>query len=146
MSRFVGIVALVIAFGWGGFVLWRVWMPGAQNGLPDRPKPIASIQTVQRDLCSLAKAELDHRHLTGHYATLSELRSVGKAGLPDSRWPYVYVLNFPTAGRFVITAVSLTPIEGQPRVLQVDEQMQVQSRSRPSRVYPCEAQNVSETH
>jgi hypothetical protein len=139
MSRLVGIVALVIAFAWSGFLLYRLAPPRLPQKVQItlQPKPVASIDSVQRDLCTLAQAELDHQHSTGRYANLHELRSSGDTALPDSRWPYTYVLHLPSPDEFVITAVSLTPIENQARVLQVDEQLQVQTRTRPQQVYSC---------
>jgi hypothetical protein len=149
MSRLVGIVALVIAFGWSGFILWRL----ANQRTPQdvkvqlQPKPIANIETVQRDLCSLAQAEVDYRHLTGRYAEIHELANERRTEVPDSRWPYSYMLYLPPeSSRFLIVAVSLTPIETQPRVLQIDDQMQVQSRSHPPQVYPCKRPRISESH
>jgi hypothetical protein len=140
MSRLVGIVALVIAFGWSGFLLYRLATsrPPREAQIQLKPKPIANVEIIQRDLCSLAQAELEYQHSTGQYATLQELHSDGRPALPpDFRWPYTYVLQLPTPDRFVITAVSLTPIESQPRVLQIDDQMQVQTRTHPPQVYAC---------
>jgi hypothetical protein len=140
MSRLVGIVALVIAFGWSGYLVYRL----TSRRLPQKaqislqPKPVASIKAVQLDLCTLAQAELKHQHATGHYANLHELKANGDTSLPDSRWPYTYVLHLPTPDQFVITAVSLTPIESQPRVLQIDDQLQVQARTRPPQIFACE--------
>jgi hypothetical protein len=144
MSRLVGVVALVIAFGWSGFLLWRFASPSTtQGGLPLRPKPIAGIEAVQRDLCSLAQAELQYQHATGQFAALQDLR---KGSLPDSRWPYTYVLYLPpNEERFLIVAVSVTPIDTQPRVFQIDDQLQVQTRTHPAQVYPCKTLPLKES-
>lgn len=146
MSRLVGVVALIIAFGWSGFILYRLAAPR----VPDRaqitltPKPVASVEVVRRDLCSLAQAELDYRHLTGNYAEIKGLIEERHVGVPDLRWPYRYMLYLPpSADRFLIVAVSLTPIDSQPRVLQIDDQMQVQSRTRPPQIYPCESESLT---
>lgn len=146
MSRLVGIIALVIAFGWSGFLLYRLAKPhvAEQAQITLTPKPVASVQVVQRDLCSLAQAELDYRHLTGNYAEIKELIEERHIAVPDMRWPYRYMLYLPpSADRFLIVAVSLTPIESQPRVLQIDDQMQVQSRTRPPQIYPCENESLT---
>jgi hypothetical protein len=146
MSRLVGIVALVIAFGWAGFVLWRLSIPGQAQGLPTRPKPIASVESVQRDLCSLAQGEVEFKNLTGRYAEIPELVSERRIPVSDARWPYRYMLYVPPkSDRFLIVAVALTPIESQPRVFQVDDQLQVQSRSHPTQVYACIATSVKKT-
>lgn len=140
MSRLVGIVALVIAFGWAGFLAWRLLKPHVhhESRISLQPKPIATIETVGEDLCTLAHAEVDYQHLTGRYAAINQLQQEGRVTVPDSRWPYIYVLHLPSTGnRFLIVAVSLTPIESQPRVLQIDDQLQVQTRTHPPRVFAC---------
>ena len=140
MSRLVGIVALVIAFAWSGFILYRFASPRVpeESKIQLQPKPIANLSAVQQDLCSLAQAELDYRHLTGRYAEIRELTNERRTNVSDSRWPYTYMLYLPPeSNRFLIVAVSLTPIESQPRVLQIDEQLQVQTRTRPQQVYAC---------
>jgi|SRR4051812_34058220 hypothetical protein len=139
MSRLVGIVALVIAFTLSALVLYRLAPPPSPQKVQInlRAKPIASIDSVQHDLCTLAQAEIDHQHSTGRYANLHELKSAADTSLPSSRWPYTYVLHLPSPDEFVITAVSLTPIDTQPRVLQIDEQLQVQTRTRPQQVFAC---------
>jgi hypothetical protein len=139
MSRVVGIVALVIAFGWAGFLLYRIAGPRVprQAQIMIKPKPVAGIESVQHDLCSLAQAELDYRHVTGRYAEVQELVN-DRTDVSDSRWPYTYMLYLPPeSSRFLIVAVSLTPIASQPRVLQIDDQLQVQTRTRPPQVYSC---------
>jgi hypothetical protein len=140
MSRLVGIVALVIAFGWSGLILWRFANPRVpeETQIQLQPKPIANIDAVQRDLCSLAQAELDYRHLTGGYAEIHELANERRTTVSDVRWPYRYMLYLPPeSNRFFIVAVSLTPIETQPRVLQIDDQLQVQTRTHPPQVFAC---------
>src|SRR5437899_151942 len=126
MSRLVGIVALVIAFAWPGFILWRLANPRRpqETKIQLQPKPIANIGAVQRDLCSLAQAELDYRHLTGRYAEIPELANERRTEVSDLRWPYRYMLYLPPeSNRFLIVAVSLTPIDTQPRVIQIDDQL-----------------------
>lgn len=146
MSRLVGIIALVIAFGWAGFLLWRFSTPRQEQALPSRPKPIASVESVQRDLCSLAQGEIDFKSLTGRYAEIPELVSERRMPISDSRWPYRYMLYVPPrSNRFLIVAVSLTPIETQPRVFQIDDQLQVQTRTHPPQVYACVATSVKTT-
>jgi hypothetical protein len=140
MSRLVGIVALVIAFGWSGFILWRFANPRVpeETKIQLQPKPIANIEAVQHDLCSLAHAELDYQHLTGRYAEIHELVNERRTEVSDLRWPYRYMLYLPPeSNRFLIVAVSLTPIETQPRVLQIDDQLQVQTRTHPPQVFAC---------
>ena len=77
---------------------------------------------------------------------MSELFSDGNPFLNDSRWPYRYVLYQATRNKFLILAVSQAPIENQPRVMQIDDQMQVQYRTRPPRTYPCDALTLGESH
>jgi hypothetical protein len=137
MSRHFGIVALVIAFAWCGFLGWLFTARPMQTP-PPRIPAVANIESVQRDLCSLAVAEVDFHRTAGRYASFHELRSNGKLALPpDSRWPYLYVLHAPTLEEFSITAVSANPTVDSPRLLIVDDQMQVQIRTRPPRVYGC---------
>jgi hypothetical protein len=146
MSRLVGIVALVIAFGSAGFLLWRLSIPGQEQSLPPRPKPIASVESVQRDLCSLAQGEMDFKSQTGRYAEIPELIGERQMTVSEFRWPYRYMLYVPPkSDRFLIVAVALTPIESQPRVFQVDDQLQVQSHSHPEQVYACVATSVKKT-
>jgi hypothetical protein len=140
MSRLVGIVALVIAFGWSGFILWRVANPRRpqETKIQLQPKSIANIVAVQHDLCTLAQAEIDYRHLTGRYAEIHELVNERRTAVSDSRWPYRYMLYLPPeSNRFLIVAVSLTPIEAQARVLQIDDQLQVQTRTHPPQIFAC---------
>ncbi len=145
MSRLVGIVALVIAFSCCGLVMWRISTPRTSRGLPPKPTATANLQAVQSDLCSLARAEVDYQRVTGRYANLHDLRSDGHASLADSRWPYRYVLDFPTGDQFVITAVAEAPIQDQPRVLLIDDQMRVRTKSHPPQVYPCIADSATKS-
>jgi hypothetical protein len=139
-------VALVIAFGWAGFLLWRLSTPREQQVLPPRPKPIASVESVQRDLCSLAQGEIEFKNLTGRYAEIPELVNERRIPVSDARWPYRYMLYVPPkSDRFLVVAVALTPIDSQPRVFQIDDQLQVQSRSHPQQVYTCVATSVRKT-
>lgn len=128
---------LVFAFAYAGFILWRL-IPHREVAMRIRPHPNASIESVQRDLCSLAGAELRYQRLTGHYASFHELRSEGKSQLPpDSRWPYLYVLEMPAPDQFTIRAVAGEPVPNLPSMLSIDDQMQVQARSKPPQIYPC---------
>ena len=146
MSRLVGIVALVIAFGWSGFILYRLASPRLPMSVqtPIRVRAVADLEAVQRDLCSLAQAEMAYQRLTGHYTAFYELQSDGRTTpLPDSRWPYRYVLHVPAPETFVITAVAEAPVENQPQVLLIDNQLQVQTRTHPPQVYPCSSSPVT---
>jgi hypothetical protein len=138
MSRLVGIIALVIAFGCAGFLVSRIARPHNSETMKIslQPKPAASVEEVRRDLCSLADAEIAYQHQTGNYADIEELRQHGKS-LPDFRWPYRYVVHVRDSQTFVVTAVSVTLIQNQPRIFTVDNQRQVQTKDRPQRVLPC---------
>jgi hypothetical protein len=138
MSRRFGIVVLVLTFAYCGFILWRMAPKPRQNEAIKIRRIATDINTVQRDLCSFALAESEFRHTMGRYASFDELRSNGKLKLPpDGRWPYTYVLHDSTPEGFVIAAVS-GEMNVEPRILTVDEQLQVQSRSKPPRIYSCE--------
>src|SRR5262249_34680267 len=109
MSRLVGIVSLIIAFSWAGFLLYWIAKPHVPEPakIMLKPKPVASVQTVQRDLCSLAQAELDYRRLNGNYAEIQELIEEQHVATQEVRWPYRYMLYVPPrSNRFVIVAVS----------------------------------------
>ena len=138
MSRRFGIIVLVLTFAYCGYILWRLAPKPRPNEAIKIRRTMADIESVQRDLCDLALAESDFRHKTGRYASFNELRSNGSAKLPpDGRWPYIYVLRDSTRQGFVIAAVS-GEMNVEPHILTVDEQLQVQSRGKPNRIYACE--------
>jgi len=138
MSRRFGIIVLVLTFAYCGYILWRLAPKPHPNEAIKIRRVATDINTVQRDLCDFALAESDFRHKTGRYASIEELRSNGKAKLPpDGRYPYIYVLHDSSPQGFVIAAVS-GQMNTDPRILTVDEQLQVQSRGKPNRIYPCE--------
>lgn len=131
---------LVLTFAYCGYILWRLAPKPRPNEAIKIHRVPADIEVVQRDLCAFAVAESTFRSKTGHYASFHQLRSDGKMNLPpDVRWPYVYVMQDSTPSRFVIAAVS-GEINVKPHVLTVDEQLQVQSRGRPRRVWACVAE------
>lgn len=137
MSRRFGIVVLVLTFAYCGYILWRLVPAPKPNEAVKVHRSPADVEVVQQDLCALALAESDFRHKTGRYASFDELRLNHKLNLPPTgRWPYVYVLHDSTPEGFVIAAVS-GEMNVEPRILTVDEQLQVQSRSKPRRVYSC---------
>lgn len=147
MSRLVGIVALVIAFGWSGFIAWRLVGPRMpkQTRLPVRVRAVANLTTVHEDLCDLAEAEVNYERATGHYADVNELRSNGFSVLmPEGRWPYRYVIHVPVPETFVITAVAEAPLEDQPSILLIDDRLRVLTRTRPVRVYPCRSSVITQ--
>lgn len=129
---------LVFAFAYASYILWRL-APHRESALLIKPHPKANIDIVQHDLCALAGAELRYQHATGHYASLNELRFDGKLQFTDARWPYIYVLELPTPDRFTIRAVAGEPVQNLPSMLTIDDQMQVQTRTRPPQIYPCPA-------
>ena len=147
MSRLVGIVALVIAFSWAGFIAWRLVGPRMpkQTRLPVRVKAVANLGAVHDDLCDLAQAEVNFQRATGHYADADELRSNGFSVLmPESRWPYRYMIHVPVPETFVITAVSEAPIEDQPSVFLIDDRLQMLTRTHPVKVFPCRASVITQ--
>lgn len=147
MSRLVGIVALVIAFSWSGFIAWRLLTPRAakQVDLPVRVRSVANLNAVQEDLCDLAQAEVNYERATGHYADAQELRSNGFSVLmPEGRWPYRYIIHVPVPETFVITAVAEAPLEDQPSVFLIDDRLKMQTRTHPVKVYPCRAPVITE--
>ncbi len=146
MSRLVGIVALVIAFGWSGFILYRLATPrvATEGRMPVRIRAVAHLDVVHEDLCDLAQAEVNYERATGHYADAAELRSNGFGALmPERRWPYRYIIHVPAPETFVITAVAEAPLEDQPNVLLIDDQLRMQTRTHPVRVYPCRASVIT---
>jgi hypothetical protein len=137
MSRRFGIIVLVLTFAFCGYIAWRLAPKPRPNEAIKVHRIPAELEVVQRDLCSLALAESEFRHKTGHYASFDELRSDSKLKLPpEGRWPYVYVLHDSTPDGFVIAAVS-GEMNIEPRILVVDEQLQVQTRGKPRHVYSC---------
>jgi len=129
---------LALTFFYVGFILYRL-IPHHQASVSLPRRNRADIDSVQRDLCSLAAAEVRIQHLTGHFASLHDLRSDGKTSLPpDSRWPYIYVLDTPTSDEFTIRAVSAEPTGDLPPIFTIDEQMQVQTHTKPPRIYACQ--------
>lgn len=145
MSRRFGILVLVLTFAYVGFVVSRL-LPHHEAALRIRAHPNANLASVQHDLCGLAQAELRYQRLTGHYTSLHQLRSDRKSPLPpDSRWPYLYVLEMPSPDRFTIRAVAGEPAPNLPSMLSIDDQMQVQSRTKPAQIYPCPLIETSDT-
>ena len=136
---------LVLTFAYAGFILWRI-VPHHETALRIKAHPNANLDSVQHDLCALAGAELHYQRLTGHYASLHELRADGKVQFTDSRWPYIYVLEMPTPDRFTIRAVAGEPVPNLPSMLTIDDQMQVQARTKPPRIYPCPVVETSNSH
>jgi hypothetical protein len=137
MSRWFGIGVLVATFAFCGYILWRLAPKPHQNEAIKVHRTPAEVEVVQRDLCAFALAESEYRHKTGHYASFDELRAKGSPSLPpDGRWPYVYVLHDSTQEGFMIAAVS-GEMSVEPRILTVDEQLQVQTQGKPRRVWAC---------
>jgi hypothetical protein len=137
MSRWFGVTVLVATFAFCGYILWRLApKPGLNEAIKVHRSP-AEVEVVQRDLCAFALAESKYWYERGHYASFDELRSHEKLNLPpDGRWPYIYVLHNSTPEGFVIAAVS-GEMSVEPRILTVDEQLQVQTQGKPRRVWPC---------
>ena len=127
---------LAFTFAYAGFILWKI-SPQRQTVIAIKPHPNVNLDSVQRDLCALAGAELHYQRLTGHYASLHDLRSDGKLQFTDARWPYLYVLEMPSPDRFTIRAVASETIPNLPSMLTIDDQMQVQTRTKPPHIYPC---------
>ncbi len=147
MSRLVGIVALVIAFSWAGFIAWRLLRPqgSRQTRIPVRVRAVANLDAVHEDLCDLAQAEVNYERATGHYADANELRSNGFGVLlPEGRWPYRYMVHVPAPETFVITAVSEAPLENQPGIFLIDERLQILTRTHPVKVFPCRASVITQ--
>ncbi len=147
MSRLVGIVALVIAFSWSGFIAWRLLAPRAlkQTRIPVRIRAVANLGAVHEDLCDLAQAEVNYQRATGHYADVNELKSNGFGALmPEGRWPYRYMIHVPAPETFVITAVSEAPLEDQPGVFLIDDRLQMLTRTHPVKVYPCRVSVITQ--
>jgi hypothetical protein len=137
MSRRFGILVLVGTFAFCGYILWRLVPKPRPNEAIKVHRTPAEVEVVQRDLCALALAESDYRHKNGRYASFEELRTKGKSSLPpEGRWPYVYVLRDSSPQGFVIAAVS-GEMNVEPRILTVDEQLQVQTRGKARRVWSC---------
>jgi hypothetical protein len=147
MSRLVGIVALVIAFSWSGFIAWRLLAPRTlkQSRSPVRIRAVANLGAVHEDLCDLAQAEVNYERATGHYADANELRSNGFGVLmPETRWPYRYMIHVPAPETFVITAVAEAPLFDQPSVFLIDDRLEMTTRTHPVKVFPCRTSVITQ--
>jgi hypothetical protein len=120
-----GIIVLVLAFAYCGFVLWRLLRIPTPPISHPAPRA-ADLDAVKGDLCRLARAERAFFGATGHYAPENELRSNGDLTLPHgTRWPYHYGIYVPVPNRFVIVATTYGPLEKRPPALLIDADLQI---------------------
>lgn len=124
MSRTFGYIALVIVVGAGLYIASQ--QTGSVTKLTKgNPRATVELTGVQNDLLAIAHAERRYMASNGKYAGLDELISSGELTMRSTaRGPYAYSVETSPDG-FLARATAENPPQGAPRVIQIDQEMQI---------------------
>lgn len=125
MGRAIGFIGLLIAVAVGAYIYTKQ----AKSALPEgasSPKSAIDLTAVKNDLLAIAQAERRYQATQSRYGSLSELRENGDTNVSDSRGPYSYAVETSDAG-FVVKATYSGPDPAMPKVLVIDQTMQIRT-------------------
>ena len=119
MGRIIGLIALLIVGGIGGYVY--VKQAQTLSELGRTPNTMIDLTVVRNDLIAIANAEHRFSAINGKYASLEELRAYGDIHIP-SRDTYSYSSEA-TEGNFTIIATYSGPDRNAPKRISITETM-----------------------
>ncbi len=128
MKGIVGLVGLVIALGLGAYIYTHSAKSAADAaGGAGSPKMAIDVTGVKNDLVAFATAEKQTYALDGKYLSIDEMRSKGSSIPADHRGPFAYTSEVSDTGFKITATYSGEPIAGAPKVMSIDETMNVKS-------------------
>ena len=125
MGRAIGFIGLLIAVAIGAYIYTKQ----AKSALPEgvsSPKSAIDMVAVKNDLLAIAQAERRYQTTQSKYGSLAELRENGDTNVQDSRGPYSYSVETSESG-FVAKATYAGPDPAMPKVLSIDQSMQIRT-------------------
>jgi hypothetical protein len=125
MGRALGFIGVLIAICVGAYLYTqqaKSVSPGGQS-----PTTAVNVTGVKNDLIAIANAERRRQASDGKYVSLDELRSNGDISMrSNNRGPYTYAVETSDSG-FRVTATYSGPEASAPRLLSIDQTMQITS-------------------
>ena len=127
MGRALGFIGVLIALGVGAYLYTQQAKSAGEIAGGSSPKTAIDVTGVKNDLMAIANAERRRLASDGKYVSLEDLRSNGDISMPgNTRGPYTY--NVETGDQtFKVTATYSGPDEHAPKVLSIDQNMQISS-------------------
>ncbi|MCU1286320.1 MAG: hypothetical protein JWO13_2670 [Acidobacteriales bacterium] len=123
MGRAIGFIGLLIAVAVGAVIYTKQAQSVSSGGAS--PKSTIESVGVRSDLMAIANAERRRLASDGKYVSLEDLRSNGDISMPSNkRGFYTYAVEV-TENSFRVTATYSGNDPSAPRLLSVDQNMQV---------------------
>jgi hypothetical protein len=124
MGRAFGFIVLIVAVGVGVYLYTHQAQSVAPIG-SNNPRATADLIGVKNDLLAIAQAERSHNALHGDYISIDDLRSQGELTMPRSnRGAYSYSAEV-SESSFRIVATYSGSDPALPRMLSVDQGMEI---------------------
>ena len=125
MGRAFGFISLIIVVGIGAYIYMRQTQSVASAG-GSNPTATVDLIGVRNDLLAIAQAERSHQAAQGNYVSIEALRSQGDLTMTrDNRGPYNYSAEISDGSFRIVATYSGPESSGMPRMLSVDQTMQV---------------------
>jgi hypothetical protein len=121
----VGILAVLAV----GMYIYKqqIQATSAPGGATANPRATVDVVGVKGDLIAMAQAEKRYWASNGKYTTIDELISNGDISMQKpSRGSFNYSSDFSDEG-FTITATNSSAAEGEPKMMSIDQTMQIKT-------------------
>jgi len=125
MGRAFGFITLIIVVAAGAWIYVHQTQSVMTAGTSS-PTATVDLMGVRNDLLVIAQAERSHAALQGSYASIDDLRAQGDLTMPrNNRGPYNYSAEISESGFRVVATWTGPQSIGMPRILSVDQTMQI---------------------
>jgi hypothetical protein len=127
MSRLFGFMSVIIVMAIGMYIYSKQMQSSSAAAGASNPAGAINITGVRSDLMSIASAERRYFATEGKYASFDELISSNYITVARQRPPYTYEVETSSGGFRVVATREGENINGTPKQLSVDENMQFES-------------------
>jgi hypothetical protein len=125
MKALLGMLGLVTVLAIGAYIYTRSASSAAGAAGVGSPKMAIDVTGVKNDLIAFATSEKQTFALDGKYLTIDEMRAKGSSLPADHRGQYTYTSEVSDTGFKITATYSGEPVSGAPKVMSIDETMEV---------------------